>query len=429
MICSQIYLTITLLIFEFGPIDYYVEYPLIFWGFIFIYQVSFLFGYVVSTISLKKNFNPKLELGSDLPDKYIWAFIALSLMASVLSIKQLSMLEIFNPFALYDALMAGLLNPGEQYTLKMESVGTSTGNKFLNIVLFFIAFSKIIVIPIIVATWHRISLTMKVLGLFATLLPVISSISNGTNKSVFDFVIYFGSSLLAYFAYNYYSYSKFKFGQQKFFIFVSLFGFVGALTFFGQTIGQRGGSVAYIENISPLGHIKLVDYYLNYQEYGMFWYIYTWLSNYLVQGYYGFSLSLNQEFTSTFGFGNSTFLMRQVYWLTGVDLQPRTFQNKIDPWWGESAQWHSFYAHFANDFHFVGVSLVCFLIGFYMSRVWASVINRASIFGFCLMPIFTILFVFVPANNQVFGLLDTFSAFTLISLFWYFFGRNKFFCK
>jgi hypothetical protein len=425
IIILQIYLLLTLAIFQFGPISYYIEFPIIFWGFILVYHVSFFCGYLYSIKTTKQIVNPNIIIEYEITKKSIKIVIFFAIVASLMGMKQFSFYQLINPSTLYDAVFAGIINPGEQYTLKMVNVGlNNAGNKLFNIVLFFIVFSKVILIPILVLTWHRLSFSMKVAGIMASLLPVFSSISNGTNKAVFDFLIYYSSSLLCYFIYNRYKNGKFNFRSRKFFIIISIIALVGSFSFFGLAIGQRGGSVANIEWQSSLGHINLNSYTQNYNNYGFYWYLYTWFSNYLVQGYYGFSLSLSESFDSTFGLGNSVFFMRQFQWLTGIDLSTRTYQHKIDEYWDYSVQWHSFYAHYANDFHFAGVSIICIFLGVLLGKVWLSVLYNSNIFGFLLLPIFALLIIFIPANNQIFGMHETTSAFFMLFLAW-FLSRHK----
>ena len=409
----------TLIIFRFGPISYYVEFPIIFWGFITMYHICFFGGYLYAIKSTKQIIYPNVLIGNKISKNSIKIVMFFAIIASFMGMKQFAFQQLINPSVLYNSVLAGLINPGEQYTLKMVSVSlNNTGDKIFNILLFFIVFSKVVLIPILVLTWHRLSLSMKIIGLIATLLPVLSSISNGTNKAVFDFLIFYSSSLLCFFIYNRYKVGKFNFNSRKFFLIISIIAFIGAFSFFGLAIGQRGGSVANIEMQSPLGHIKLNSYTQNYNNYGFYWYLYTWFSNYLIQGYYGFSLSLSESFETTFGFGNSVFFMRQFQWLTGIDLTTRTYQYKIDKYWDYSAQWHSFYAHYANDFHFAGVSIVCVLIGVLLGKIWLSVLYNSNIFGFILLPIFALLIIFIPANNQIFGMHETTSAFFIVLSAW-----------
>lgn len=425
IIFIETYLILTLLIFKFGPINYYIEYPFLFWGYIFSYHFAMIFGYIIGTkvtFKIKKNtlLNTQMSLFS------VKMIIGLAVVSSIMSMKQFTLIQIFNPFFIYESVMEGLLNPGEAYTNKMASVAEGVGNKAFNIFLFTIAFSKIICIPVIILNWNRLSYLLRAIGIFATLLPVLSAISNGTNKSIFDFFIYYFASLCAIVAYNKVNMGKFKLYEYKFFTSLILISFVGAFLFFGLTIGQRGGSVAYLLDISTLDHISLDNYSQNFDTYGYVWYVYTWFSNYLVQGYYGLALSMSFDFDTTYGFGHSVFLMRQFEFLTGIDLAVLTYQHKINPYWGEFSQWHSFYAHIANDFHFAGVTFVCLVLGYFIARVWIRFLFFSDLISYLFVPLIFLLVIFIPANNQVFGLLDTISTFFILYLLWIMRGRSFF---
>ena len=126
-------------------------------------------------------------------------------------------------------------------------------------------------------------------------------------------------------------------------------------------MSQRGGGFEYFTSTSPLGDITppLTSPDLdNASLFDFFYYSIVWIDYYLVQGYYGFSLILNLDHNWTFGFGNSPFLQNQFKILFGADLSEFTFQHRISSLWDESAQWHSFYGLFANDFGLIGVALV-----------------------------------------------------------------------
>tara|TARA_Y100000766_G_C18912776_1_gene609300 strand:- start:1146 stop:2471 length:1326 start_codon:yes stop_codon:yes gene_type:complete len=423
IIFIEVYLVITLIIFVFGPVNYYIEFPLLFWGYILVYHAAMIMGYFLGT-KININFSKKKILNNQMSLSTVKIIIALAAISSVVSMKQFTLGQLLNPFFLYESVVEGLLNPGEAYTNKMVLVQENVSNKAFNALLFTIAFTKIICIPVVVLNWGRLSTLFKFFAIFATILPVLSAISNGTNKSIFDFFIYYFASLLAILVYNRVNVGTFRISDYKFFSNMILVSFFGAFIFFGLTIGQRGGSVAYLIDTSTLSHISLNNYDENYDKYGYFWYVYTWFSNYLVQGYYGFALSLGMDFDSTFGFGNSVFLMRQFEFLTGIDLSLLTYQNKIDPFWDEYSQWHSFYAHFANDFHFAGVTLVSFVLGYFIARVWIRFLHYSDLISYLLIPVLFLLVVFIPANNQVFGLLDTFSTFFFLFILWVIGGRK-----
>jgi len=418
----QIYLILTLVVFNFGPINYKLPSPEIFWSLIISYHLAFLLGYIIAYIvrSQPQAYFGKFEIGIHFKLRLFYIVLLLAIVSSLLSFKGVgSILDLLNPFFWIESAINGVLNPGEAYNEKMERVTSDvTGNKLLNIGLFFIAFSKIILVPFIIFFWSRLSLQIKSLSVFVTLLPVLSSLSHGTNKGVFDFVILYGFSLVIFFLYHKHKFGFYGVGKRKFFFIVMFLTFFGSLTFFGTAMSERGGDLRYIETIDPLNNIKVNDDAVLKSKDDFIYYTYAWLGSYIVQGYYGFSLAVTQDFDTTFGVGNSVFLTRNVEGLLGIELRNKTFQYKIDKWWGESSQWHSFYSFFANDFHFVGVVFVCFLIAFLMAKVWFSFIETGNVFAGAMMAIFAVLIIFIPANNQVFGFLDGLSAFFWTSLLW-----------
>jgi hypothetical protein len=185
-------------------------------------------------------------------------------------------------------------------------------------------------------------------------------------------------------------------------------------------MSRRGGHFDFFASTSPLGDITVSASSSNINNiFEFFNYSFVWLTYYLVQGYYGFSLILNLDLEWTFGFGNSDFLQRNLLLITGVDVSDITFQARVSEYWS-SAQWHSFYGQFANDVGFFGLIVFMFFLGYFLSRVWASVVYKNSFYGACLVPILGLLFIFLPANNQVFGYIDTLSYILFMSVFWFF---------
>ena len=422
----QFYLALTLIIFQFGPINYEVRHPHIFWVLILTYHLCFLLGYIVACkLKKPKKTIKSLHLAVNSEMRIFYFVLVLSIISSLISFKGAgSIYDLINPLLWLESAVNGILFPGEAYNVKMSRVLNDSGNKTLNIFLFFISFSKILVVPFIVFFWSRISKSTKILALFVTLLPVFSSLSNGTNKGVFDFVILYSSSLAVYFLYNKKNFNNYMFASRKFFIILILISFVGALSFFDTSIGARGGNLRYIESQDPLGNITISQKTVDKSNNNTYYYTYAWLSSYIVQGYYGFSLAIEKEFNTTYGFGNSVFIRRNVESLLGIDLNKKTFQNKIDDWWGENSQWHSFYSYMANDFHFIGVGIVCFLLSFLMGKIWFSFLDTGNLYAGAMMCVFAIMIIFIPANNQIFGFLDGLSAFFWINLFWLFSSKK-----
>jgi hypothetical protein len=419
----QCYLILTLIIFQFGPINYKVTDPPVFWMLILSYHLCFLLGYIFAyKLKKRKLIRKPVELAKNSKMKIFYFVLALSVISSLISFNGIgSLYDLINPLFWVESAIKGVNSPGEAYNEKMiRVVNDNTGNKLLNIFLFCIAFSKILLVPLNVFFWSRMSKLIRVLALFITLLPLLSSLSNGTNKGVFDFVILYFSSLVVYFLYNKKNFNFYMFASRRFFLILIFTSLFGALSFFGTSMGSRGGSLRYIQGVDPLGNITILQETVDKSRNSANYYTYVWLSSYIVQGYYGFSLAIEKEFDTTYGFGNSVFIRRNIEGLLGIDLNKKTFQHKIDDWWGETSQWHSFYSFMANDFHFIGVGVICFILSFIMGKIWFSFLDTGNIYAGAMMCIFAIMIIFIPANNQIFGFLDGISAFFWVYIFWFF---------
>ncbi|AZL67606.1 hypothetical protein [Pseudomonas oryziphila] len=427
IVLVEVYLCATLLVFQFGPVSYRVHDPAALWGFIFLYHVSMVVGYV---LACRKK--PAVEKVSWHSQNYspavVWGLMLLAVVASILGHRNITgSMSLFSVSFLQE-LIYGVNAPGIQYAQKVARVMSEgyAGDKFSNVLYFLVSPAKVIIIPVLIFFWDRMSVMMRVLGLFVSVLPVLSGVSVGTNKPVFDFAIFFASSLAVYFALNRIREGVFAFHKRKFFLVLSIFSFLGAVFYFGWSLHGRSADMTYITSGSVLGDISIrANPGLNEGWSGFLMFTFMWLSSYLAQGYYGFSLALEQSFTSTYGFGNSPFLMRQFEWVTGVDISANTYQHKISAAWGETSQWHSLYSHVANDVGFYGVAVFCLVFGFYLAKIWISIVDTDNLWAKLLVPLFALAVIFMPANNQVLGYLDSFSTFSILTLIWLCSVRKK----
>lgn len=343
--------------------------------------------------------------------------ILFSFLAFLIAHKNLNMSEDLIPVNFFGDLINGINDSSLMYSERMKRIDEFEGGKLLNILYFFIAFTKVILIPTIVFYWKKLTFWYKFLMISISLLSVFSGISAGVNKLLFDFVILLSTSCALLGIYNYYQGTFLSKKIVWLLAIISVFLLFFAFWFFAEAMIGRTGSLMYVEGTSPLGDIKLKQAYVDSDS--IISYLYVYLSYYIAQGYYGFSQALNTDFVWTYGLGSSEFLSRQVFWVFGYDFSVDTFQHRIDSIWGEKAQWHSFYSHLANDFHFIGVIFVNSFLGFYLAAVWKSFIYNNNFYAKYLLPLFVIMIIFTPANNQVFGFLETFSAFVILSIFWY----------
>jgi hypothetical protein len=413
LICVEGYLIATLLVFYFGPVAFKVHSQPIFAALLILYHASFIFGYFVSIKTYRKI---EVKVSKPFSHRLYHISFFFGLVGVLGAYKNLMLTSSFIPYDFFDNLIIGLSEPGLVYSERMMSAetGVTSDSRLFNIASIFFSFFKLLYIFQFVYFWEQLGRLKKVLAVAYSLLFISSGIASGTNSVIFIFFIFLTFSLLVTLYVRDYVHLR-----RVLIICGALF--LLPIAFFGYIMSHRGGGFEYFSGTSPLGDISisvkppaledgsLVDF---------FYYSFVWLDYYVVQGYYGFSLILDLDHNWTFGFGNSAFLQRQLLMLTDIDISKLTFQHRISQYWDESAQWHSFYGQFANDFGLVGLTLFMFFLGYYLSNVWASIIYKNSFYGVALMPIFMLMFIFFPANNQVFSYIDTLSYFIVVSFFW-----------
>lgn len=419
LVIVEFYLLFTLFIFNFGPINFNIHNSDLFWMLMLTYHLSFILGYLVFT----KTFNYKkiIIYENKLNNKFFYTICFFAFIGVLNAYKNLMMSSSFIPYDIINEVLRGILEPGLAYTERMSnmlSLSSESDSRIFNILSIFFAFNKLLFIFVFLYFWSDLNITKKIIVIFYSLLFLSAGIASGTNSVIFIFFIFslFSSLIIIYV-------KKPKLIKKFFIIFLILFFIpVGS---FGYIMSQRGGGFEYFVSTSPLGDISvnlatpLLDSFFGFYTYAI-----VWLTYYLVQGYYGFSLILDLDWHWTYGFGNSEFLQRQFMMLSGIDISMDTFQYRITNLWDKSVQWHSFYSQFANDFSVVGLVFLMFIIGGLLSRVWLSVIYNNNFYGMALLPIFILMFIFFPANNQVFGYIDTFSYFVFLLIFWFFKGKR-----
>lgn len=413
LIAVEGYLLTTLLILYLGPVKFKIHNQPLFIVLMFLYHSFFIFGYLIS-LKMQKFYKKQFE---KLPTHNLYYIsLILGLLGIVGTYNNLMLSSTLIPYDFIDNLTRGFSEPGLVYAERMMNaeLGVTSGSRFFNIASFFFSFLKLLFIFQFVYNWKRLGKLKKLIAVIYSFFFVSSGIAAGTNSVIFIFFIFLAFSMLITLYIN---------GYKHMHRLASILGvlFLIPVGSFGYIMSQRGGGFDYFATTSPLGDISAPIGSINIGTaslFEFFRYSFVWLDYYLVQGYYGFSLIINKEFNWTFGFGNSAFLQRQLLLLTGIDITPLTYQHRISPIWDESAQWHSFYGQFANDFSLIGLVVLMFLLGYLLAKTWASIIYNNSFYGAALMPVYMLMFIFFPANNQVFAYIDTLSYFIFVNFLW-----------
>jgi hypothetical protein len=380
----------------------------------FLYHIFFIAGYILGVkiklkndiFTIKKIYNPL----------YYWAYFLTGILAILLGYSNIMLTDGIIPYDLFHKLQFGFTEPGLAYSERMletENI-VNSGSRLFNIISIFFSFYKFLFIYYVIYFWNSINLLNKLMAFMYASLIVMTSVAAGVNSIIFIFFIFSSVSLIIIL------YLKGYVHTNKIILFCACI-FIFPLGWFGKIMYQRGGGFDYFSSTSPMGDISVSSNFMLSESSSILdfiYYSYVWLSYYIVQGYYGFSLILSLDWNWTYGFGGSAFLQRQFLMLTGLDISNQTFQSRISNVWDATAQWHSFYGQIANDVGIFGLILFMFLLGYFVARVWISAIYQNSFFGSALMPMLAIMFIFFPANNQVLGYIDTLSYFIFISLLW-----------
>ena len=427
IILIEIYLGFSLILYQFGPVQWKTANVGNFWFYIILYHLSFIVGYVLTARKYKvslKNIERYNTINLYIV-KYMWVFLFICAVLSLIKAMGLFNSSEFIPLNLPSEFIKGLFNPGEQYRLKMAAaeLNNYTGNKITSGILALFAFIVSSMIPVCVLLWNRIKLPQKIVFFTIVLFEFTTFVSVGTNKGIFDLLFLFSASILIFIIANYDGKNlRLLVKDIKLLVGVTVFLLFFSMWFFSWTMKSRVVSIAdYTETLTE--DVSITEY-VNTDPQGdktesLFSNFVYGMSSYIGQGYYGMSLSIGEEFTSTYGLGNSRFLSSNFKYFFGIDVEPYTYQAKISDRWDQYAQWHSFYSYMANDFSFPGVAIIMFLIGASLAAIYKDAIYGKNIFAQCLLPVYAIMFLYMPANNQVFTFMQSFSTFFELMILWY----------
>lgn len=449
LLLVEAFLIATLLLYQFGPITWETENVGMFWFFIAAYHVVFIGGYALSVEKIKLS-EPSWRLTDLQPKSYrwvIWAVIALCAVCACIEYRNLTRSTSYIPYELPRNFINGLLNPADQYYSK--SSGEFEGNKLITLASALASFVYVSLIPLMVVEWKRLSIPQRICLMFLILFKVVVYVSIGTNKGIFDTMFGFVGILAVLLLLNGFHRTDEHIDKKTFAIIgaFALFLALFSVSYFTINISDRlemelpDKIIALPTQTEAVTEAEEEEYYEEEEEWGEEeeerveeeeeeWVeeeqphdsfverMFEFGTDYLTQGYYGMSLALDEEFTTTYGIGSSQFLRSNFYSLFGIDVTERTYQHKVSDQWHETGKWHSFYSYVANDVSFYGVIVVMFLLGLFYGCICKDVIVNNSLVGKLILPLFIIMFMYLPANNQIFTAMATCTAFLELAFLW-----------
>ena len=152
--------------------------------------------------------------------------------------------------------------------------------------------------------------------------------------------------------------------------------------------------------------------------------IVNYMISYFCHGYNGLSYAMEEDFTSSLGFGFSDFIRHNVARFFGgatfeEAMYQRTYMAKIEKYgWQTGLMWSSFFIFPASDISFPGTVLLVFLIGYLFGLSWKDTITTENPFACAAFFGFTTMVFYFSANNQMFQTGENCLAFCAVLFAW-----------
>lgn len=410
LVFFQVYLAITVILFYFGPWPWpwKAGNEVIIFFYLVAAQLAIAIGYLLAWALLPLGLVGSDSNGGGITSAERFLKIALIVNYAIMIPTSLSRTGGWFP-----DVLAGLGNPGVAYNENYQRL--LDGNPFVLVEYVRMLLSPLIVgvFPVLVVFWNRLPRLIRYQAVLIVVFHLAIFVATGTNKGLADFVIVF--PWLLYLAKSA-GLSSFRFSWKYLFLFVVLF--LAFLLFFGSGQAQRkggegtlgvfntGNGLIYADKDHPVSALL--------PERGQL--VFESISRYVGQGYYALSLAFDVDHQWTFGFGSSMFLARNADALFGTDrftAHSVPGQLEATTGWGMYSLWHSIYPWMASDVGFFGALLVMGGLSFLFGVCWGRALVCPEPTTIIIVYLLFIMFYYIPANNQVFQMGETFFAFFL----------------
>lgn len=410
LIFFELYLTLTVWMFFYGPWPWSVENPVQLASYLVAAQVAIAAGYLMSWrrvagIEVSPASREKMvQDGLQMFKTAMWITLVLAVPSSL-----------SRTGSWYPDVAAGVGNAGLAYNENFERL--EAGNTFVVVEYARMLLSPWLtaVLPLSVLYWGRISWSWRMFALALIAFSLAMYLATGTNKGIADVVVTLPWLVLLAVTAGTLKIKRIglKLGVSSILLLMAF------LYFFGQGQQQREGSGSEYGTFFTGAAVLQADsgHFISALLPEELRLIFEALSRYVVHGYYALSLALQTDAGSTFGFGHSMFLARNADLVFGSDYfvsQSIPGILERDHLWGMFLLWHSIYPWLASDVGFIGALLVLAGLAYLLGLSWGHALTTASAPWTVMLFLLLILFFYVPANNQVFQSGETCFAFFML---------------
>lgn len=130
----------------------------------------------------------------------------------------------------------------------------------------------------------------------------------------------------------------------------------------------------------------------------------AFITGYLSNGYYGLSKMLEIPFEWTYFMGSSLGLSNIFERIFNIEIFNRTYLYRMEILHNipGKAHWHTVFPWFAGDFTFIGTLFLFLFFAYIYGKSWKEVYFYRNPISLLMFSLLTVMFIFVPANNQIF---------------------------
>lgn len=403
----SIYLFVTYVLYFFGPWKYENSNTNLLVIFLISCLVLLYLGYKLG-ILLTFNYDKKKEHNVDNTDNILRFLKKSTFIALIMAFPDFIYNTQISNMSFLDIVIIitrAFTDPYQNYSRSLNYVASgSIGERLFVIINVLLYFFRFLVLPISIRYWEKISRFQKNSAIILTLIELLKWLIKGMNKGIFDTVIIvFISLLVRVFSNQDYTKKKVIKKNLRNAFTIAIILIIGAITIFGINAASRSqtSTISYYNaftKISADPNNVILNMFPKFMQRTV-----LSLFSYLTQGYNAVSLGMKLPFESCYGFGHNMFFITNIREYLGLDFWDKTYMVRISERyeWDSLTHWHSLYSWIANDVSYLGVPIVMFFLGVFLSYVWKdTLINQNPFAGI----IFTMLFIeciYIPANNQI----------------------------
>lgn len=408
------YLIISFLLFISGTIDYpKIENSKIVY-FVLGYQICFTLGYYICSRKIKSD-QIQIRSMSKIFNYFLLFCILLSIFFSLFSIIRIA--NSFNPIEIVNRIYNGLFNAGKSYYYNLNlNQNELIGGRLLTSLNTLLSPLIYLAYCLGIYFFKNLDKKSKALLIIAVFLEFFSFIVKGTNIGIFRIAIIVVITLILVMIRDRIVIKKKNVILIGLIILVSTGYFLLSISSRLSEKGARPETVSNYKINYNAGIIPLLPDNLKFTG--------VLAISYISSGYQGLEYALEEDFTSTYGFGNSSFIMENMEEIFNLDIFSRTYVSKIDEIWPSRSQWHTAYTWWANDISFYGVFILMLVLGYVVCLVLRDSYS-GNLYAVLLLPLYTLLILFIPANNVVLSNPLTCMPFVIFNFLW-FLSKTKF---